>query len=99
MGALVVDQIRRVTRSTSARMTRRIWSSTSAPIARSVCLSPSSSSWKWRGMLLILPEAAGDVIFGALITGTREQPPGGAELHQLTEEEEPRPVGDAGGLL
>src|SRR5438874_927304 len=35
-------------RSTSARMTRRIWSSTSAPIASRVCLSASSSSWKWR---------------------------------------------------
>src|SRR6266513_3408386 len=37
-------------RSMSARMTRRIWSSTSPPIASRVCLSASSSSWKCRDM-------------------------------------------------
>src|SRR5712691_1548841 len=44
----MTSRARASSRSTRARMTRRIWSSTSAPMASSVCLRASSSSWKWR---------------------------------------------------
>jgi len=58
MGGLVEDQIRRVMSALIERdgelaqevIPRRIWSSTRPPMASSICLSASSSSWKCRCM-------------------------------------------------
>src|SRR2546428_2267907 len=87
-------------RSIRARMTRRIWSSTSPPIASRVCLSASSSSWKCRGMTPpILPEPPGDVIFGPRVARVGEDRAGHPELHQLPEKEEAGRLRDPGGLL
>src|SRR2546425_2846001 len=91
---------RSTSRSIRARMTRRIWSSTSPPIANSVCLSASSSSWKCRGMTPpILPEPPGDVIFGPRVARVGEERAGHPELHQLPEKEEAGRLRDPGGLL
>src|SRR6266404_1911213 len=87
-------------RSRRARMTRRIWSSTSPPIASRVCLRASSSSWKCRAMAAsALPEPTGDVVFRPLVAGGREHLLGDPELYQLAEQEEARPLRDARGLL
>src|SRR3989442_6311293 len=79
-------------RSTRARMTRRICSSTSAPIASSVCLSPSSSSWKCRCIEAASAEPTRDVILRPLVLRRGEQPGRRPDLHQLAEQEESRAV-------
>src|SRR5581483_12265077 len=84
-------------RSSSAASAPRIWSSTSAPIARRVCFSPSRSSWKWRCMAL--PEPPGDVVLRPLVSRVREHGLGLPELDQLAEQEEAGRFGDARGLL
>src|SRR5689334_8463597 len=87
-------------RSRRARMTRRIWSSTSPPIASRVCLRASSSSWKCRAMAAsALPEPTGDVVFRSLVAGGREHLLGDPELDELAEQEEAGPLGDPRGLL
>src|SRR3989442_8302006 len=86
-------------RSTRARITWRIWSSTRPPMASSVCFSVSISSWKCRCMARSLTEPAGDVIFGLLVPRIGEQLPRHAEFHQLAQEHEARVVAHAGRLL
>src|SRR5687767_1976555 len=76
-------------RSSSAIITRRIWSSTSPPMASSVCFSASSSSWKCRCMMSSrLPEPAGDVVLRALVAGIGEELARDAGLDQLSEQHE-----------
>src|SRR5882762_11419844 len=86
-------------RSMSARMTRRIWSSTRPPIARMVCFRASSSSWKWRAMTASLPEAAGDVVLGPLVARVGEQLARDPDLDQLAQQHEAGIVRHPGGLL
>src|SRR6266545_4356374 len=87
-------------RPTSACIAWRIWSSTSPPIASSVCFSASSSSWKCRVMgPSALAEPAGDVVLGLLLVGIGEQLASRTELHQFAQEHEARVVGHPGGLL
>src|SRR5437899_191315 len=87
-------------RSIRARMTRRIWSSTSPPIASRVCLSASSSSWKCRATTPpILPEPPGDVILGPRVARVGEEGARRPDLHQLPEEEEAGRLRHPGGLL
>src|SRR5262245_2400216 len=89
-----------LSRSSNADMTRRICSSTSPPMASSVCLSASSSSWKCRCMpSLRSTEAAGDVVLGPLVPRIGEQLARHAELHQLAQQQEPRVVRHPGRLL
>src|SRR5688572_997225 len=90
-----------LSRSSRAAITRRIWSSTSPPMASSVCLSASSSSWKCRcmGVSPALAEPAGDVVLRSLVAGVREQPPRDPELDELAQQQEAGVVGDPGGLL
>src|SRR2546428_13943680 len=89
-----------LSRSTSAVMTRRIWSSTSPPMASSVCLSASSSSWKCRCMASsALPEPAGDVVLGPRVARVREELPRHPELHQLPQQHEASVIGHARRLL
>src|SRR6266508_4113531 len=71
-------------RPTSACIAWRIWSSTSPPIASSVCFSASSSSWKCRVMgPSALAEPAGDVVLGLLLARIGEQLARHTELLQL----------------
>src|SRR5262249_49074257 len=86
-------------RSTSARITRRIWSSTSPPMARRVCLRASSSSWKWRCMAGLLAEPAGDVVFRLLVLRRGEQVARHTELDHLAHEEEAGPLRNPSRLL
>src|SRR6266446_9419562 len=86
-------------RSTRARITWRIWSSTRPPMASSVCFSVSISSWKCRCMARSLTEPAGDVVFGLLVPWIGEQLPRHAEFHQLAQEHKARVVAHAGRLL
>src|SRR6266545_6119396 len=87
-------------RSTSACIAWRIWSSTSPPMASSVCFSASSSSWKCRVMgPSALAEPAGDVVLGLLLARIGEQLARHTELHQLAQEHESRVVRYARRLL
>src|SRR6266436_4784905 len=91
-----------LSRSVSARITRRIWSSTRPPMASSVCLSASSSSWKCRCIGPSSPplsEPTGDVVLGLLLVRGREQLLRHAELHELAHQKEPGPLGDPRRLL
>src|SRR5690242_416081 len=60
-------------RSSSARITRRIWSSTSPPMASRVCLSASSSSWKCRCMGFGFPLPL--LLGGGTLAGFPPSPP------------------------
>src|ERR687891_1522676 len=64
------------------------------PYARRVPAEPGHAS-----LTPSLAEAAGDVVLGALVARVGEQLPGDAELHQLSQEHEPRVVGHPGRLL
>src|SRR5262245_35879399 len=95
----MTSRARSSSRSRSARMTRRIWSSTSPPMASRVCLSASSSSWKCRTGRPPLAESARDVVLGPRVLGIREQLPRHPVLHELAQQHEPGVVRDPPGLL
>src|SRR5260370_34407013 len=71
--------------------------STSELISRSLLVSRSSSSIKWR--IISLSETAGDIIFGLLLSRLVEDYPGCIEFDELAEKEKACIIGDASGLL
>src|SRR3982751_6872083 len=88
-------------RSVSARTAERTRSSASPPIWSSRALSSSSSSWKCGtgGFPIRLSKPSGDVVFGELLPGVREDAIGRADFHQAPEPEERGAIRDARRLL
>src|SRR6478736_2050575 len=104
LSSSIVPRASSTLRSTYARIASASTSSTCAPMSstrsRKLSSSPSySRSVCRRCMLLPSAKPAGDVVFGALLLGAREDHVRAVVLDQLTQVEKRRKVRNARGLL